>query len=195
VAEAAKKAADKAAEQAASEVKGKAQHQEWLRSSIPEDVLKFTSSYDDGTLEGYLANKTLYHIQIVAMQHVAWVEVATSGGRCSSLKANSKGIREVLLSGGVYDQQAVERSHLRAEYAEYYQHNPAIFCNFAREQFGPNGKKRDEFRSNGTPMIDVVEAVVAPSSTASPSGPSAFPEISAEQRELFKRGMGQTGRR
>jgi hypothetical protein len=95
------------------------------------------------------------HPQLLAMQYVAWVEVATSDGRCSSaFKADPAAVRDVLQAGGVVPPSGDGTlSSLRAFYADCYLHNQAAFCDFAREQFGPNGKKKDEFKKNSRPML------------------------------------------
>jgi hypothetical protein len=98
------------------------------------------------------------HVQLRAIQNVAWVEVAASDGRCSSaFTANPAAIRDELQAAGVIPPSSEgTRSDLRAFYADYYLHNEAAFCNFAREQFGPNGKKQDEFKKNSSPMLNIV---------------------------------------
>jgi hypothetical protein len=98
------------------------------------------------------------HSQLIAIQNVAWVEVATSDGRCSSaFKANPAAIRELLAAAAVQpSSDDTTRSNLRTFYADYYLHNEAAFCDFAREQFGPNGKKQDEFKKNSRAMLDIV---------------------------------------
>jgi hypothetical protein len=100
------------------------------------------------------ADATLYRLQRMAMQNVAWVEVATSDGRCSSaFKAIPRAMRKVLDEGGAYDDRTFDRSKLRTAYADYYDHNnnQAAFCDFTREEFGPNAKN-----SFGALMIDIV---------------------------------------
>jgi hypothetical protein len=97
------------------------------------------------------------HVQLTAIQNVAWVEVATSDGRCSSaFTADQPAIRQQLAAGAVIPPSSdATLSDLRALYADYYLHNATAFCNFAREQFGPSGKKQYELKSNSSPMLSV----------------------------------------
>ena len=98
------------------------------------------------------------HVQLRAMQNVAWVDVATTDGRCSSaFKADPAAMRAVLQAGAVIPPSGdATLSDLRALYADYYLHNQVAFCDFAREQFGPNGKQQDEFQKNSRPMLTIV---------------------------------------
>lgn len=97
------------------------------------------------------------HPQLLAMQYTAWVDVATTDGRCSSaFKADPAAIRATLRAGAVVPPSGDGiLSSLRTYYADYYLHNQAAFCDFARAQFGPNGKKQDEFTSNSRPMLNI----------------------------------------
>lgn len=98
------------------------------------------------------------HVQLRAMQNVAWVEVATTDGRCSSaFRADPAALRAVLGAGAVVPPSGDQTlSDLRDLFADYYLHNKAVFCDYAREQFGPNGKQVDEFQNNSRPMLNLV---------------------------------------
>jgi hypothetical protein len=150
-------AAKNAAERAAAEAKAKDEATKAFISSTPEAALKLASPSDEISLRDDIWATTYYRLQRIAMQHVAWAEVASSEGRCSSaFKINPEAVRKNLLVGGLSDSLTLDRSNLRRKYAEYHQSNPNIFCNFAREQFGPNGKKEHALRADVGPLIDII---------------------------------------
>jgi hypothetical protein len=157
VAEAARKKAEEDASEAAAVAKAQEEANKYFISATPEDALRFPDPSDGATLLGDIWASREYHVQRIAMQNVAWAEVASSNGRCNpAFRLNSSAVRKSLLAGGHGDESlALDRSRLRRKYETYYQKNLKIFCSFARDQFGPNGKKEHALRSDVGPLIEI----------------------------------------
>jgi hypothetical protein len=108
-------------------------------STVPPDVML-------GYVPDPFITKQAYNrLQIMAMQNITWVRVASSDGRCdSALKIAPGAIRKMVNEYTLVDEStgSTTMAELRAIYVAYYdiKSHQEAFCKFTLERFGPTSK-------------------------------------------------------